>query len=1018
MSWEQAWDKVKSCTVPIKTQAGIIGTGFFITKDGYLLTCAHVIDEAGGYEKIKVQEKSVELVYRGSSFQNDVAVLRVPEYQGDAVPLSLDFHPMGEFLSIGYSRSDFLHGASIKGQITDINPHLNYDNLPMLRLSVVSDSERIEGGCSGSPVFDIESQSVIGLVAAHDRTQGALAVPLDTVCKSWSLLQKYLDPKYQEKERSLAELHNIVLSEYLSPIYLKYSIVQQHTYEEYSRFFKVVSSVETTNKSYLFESFEKLKNTICNCKYEVAFWIQGSSGTGKTSFLNLLYWYFYKLYFEDKDKILPVFINLHRYSRCFQRYQKKQSIDVNRLSLEEQAIEQVQQHLQPLQNLISLCPSQHFLVIIDGYDRYSELEERIFRYLVGEYLSKYSCIYVIGSKEEYNFSLDIPISQPDNYIYFKPVKTDSSLLCNLIETFLNISLPSGYAEKTEYLVDLIRKYKLEEIDLFILSLLKCKTKIRCTQLPPISQLLQYYCQDYLRQAQLIGGAQQCNQVLDRTAQLAFSYEINEADDTSDEEEVFLELIYCHPKIRDYFIARYIVNQLFKIQDNASDKAVSDVVRILKCVQPSRINRFCKEIVNQDDRSKRVGLSAIKKLLEQDKADSNAKSFACYLIGRLEGEQWRRYAYQVLEDFKRNLDSNMDESRYLFLSRTAYVSLAYLGGNGYKEEYVNLLLSDPKVDQVNRGFHLEYYEDQKVIDSNELMNRDLLQEYPKTFKKLSNNILDRKENPLFEIELHTLCSLAQHRHAEGRLNDELRLNLVSILEKVLDDGGISNPRLKAYVRMVFKHIKHEHFCVGRIFDDYYKLKITKRQGWFIRGIKNGESVADHTYGAYLIALFLLPDSWEEEPSYSKEKILNMLLIHDLAEAVVHDIPSFKQTHKDKDREVEVFDEIEMLGTYAEQEIPSLKNIADLWREFEHRQSFNARVAKEIDLLENWVQLQIYQAGGHVIANYAEWCKELIDKIETAPGCRVMEKLINAYSDLAKVKKIYEDYKVADQQILKE
>lgn len=1020
MSWEQAWDKVKNCTVPIRTQAGIVGTGFFITKDGYLLTCAHVIDEAGGYEKVKVQEKSVELVYGGCSHQDDVAVLRVPGYQGDAVPLSLDFHRMGKFLSIGYSRSDFLHGASIKGQITDVNPHSNYNNLPMLRLSVISDSERIEGGCSGSPVFDMNSQSVIGLVAAHDRTQGALAVPLDTVCKSWSLLQKYLDPKYQERERSLAELHNVVLSEYLSPIYLKDSIVRQHTYEEYSRFFKVVSSVETTKKSYLFESFEKLKDSICNCKHEVAFWLQGSPGTGKTSFLNLLYWYFYNCYCEDRGNLLPVFINLHRYSRYSQRCPKKASTDINILSLEEQAIEQVRRHLEPLQSLISIRSSQHFLVIIDGYDRYSELEERIFRYLVGEYLSRYSCIYVIGSKEEYNFSLDIPISQPENYIYFKQVKANSSLLCKHIETFLNISLPSGYAGKAEYLVDLIRKYKLEEIDLFVLSLLKCKTKIRCTQLPPISQLLQYYCQDYLRKSQLIGIGQQCNQVLDHTAQLAFSYEIDEVNDIGEEEEVSLELIYCHPKIQDYLIARYIVNQLFKIQNNASDKAISDVVKILNCVQPSRINKFCKEIVNQDDRSKRTGLSAIKKILEQDEVDSNAKSFACYLIGRLEGEQWRRYAYGVLEDFKGNLDSNsnIDESHYLFLSRTAYVSLAYLGGNGYKEEYVNLLLSDPKVDQVNRGFHLEYYEDQKVIDSNELMNRDLLQEYPKTFKKLSDNILNRRENPLFEIELHTFCSLAQHRHAEGKLGDELRLEFVSILEKILDDGGISNSRLKAYVRMVLKHIKHEHFCVGRIFDDYYKLKITKRQGWFIRGIKNGESVADHTYGAYLIALFLLPDSWEEEEKYSKEKILNMLLIHDLAEAVVHDIPSFKQTSKDKDREAEVFDEIEMLGTYADQDLPSLKKVVDLWREFEHRESFNARVAKEIDLLENWVQLQIYQAEGHVIVNYPEWCKELIDKIQTALGRRVLEKLLAAYSDSAKVKKLYEDYKVADQQIPKE
>jgi 5'-deoxynucleotidase YfbR-like HD superfamily hydrolase len=1016
MSWEQAWDKVKSCTVPIKTQAGIIGTGFFITKDGYLLTCAHVIDEAGGYEKIKVQEKPVELIYGGCSCQDDIAVLRVPEYQGDAVPLSLDFHRMGEFLSIGYSRSDFLHGASIKGHITDVNPHSDYNNLPMLRLSVVSDAERIEGGCSGSPVFDVESQSVIGLVAAHDRTQGALAVPLDTVCKSWSLLQKYLDPKHQEKERSLAELHNVILSEYLSSIYLKDSIVRQHTYEEYSRFFKVVSSVETTKKNYLFESFENFKQTICNWNHEVAFWIQGASGTGKTSFLNLLYWYFYTPYFNDEGKILPVFINLHRYSRSTQRCQKKESVNSSELSLEEQAIEQIQQHLQPLQNLISLCSSQRLLVIIDGYDKYSELEERIFRYLIEEYLNNYPCTYVIGSKEEYDFSLDIPLSSPENYISFMPVKANSSLLQNLIEAFLNISLPSGYAEKSEYLEDLIEKYKLEEIDLFILSLLKCKTKVGCTQLPPISQLLKYYCQEYLRKAQLIGGAQQNNQILDRIAQLAFAHEVNKANDTSEEEdEVFLELIYCHPKVHDYLIAKYIINQLFKIKDNTSDEAINDVVRILKYVQPSRINGLCEEIVNQSDKSKRMALLAIKKLLGQGNADSNSKSFGCYLIGRLEGEQYRNHAYKILEGFKQSLKPNMDETHYLFLSRTAYVSLAYLGGISYKEDYIDLLLSDPKVDQVNRGFHLEYYEDEKVFDSSDLMNKDNLQEYSRTFKQLSANILRKKKNPLFEIELHTLCSLAQHRHAVGRLDDKFRVSLISILQKLLDEGGILNARLRSYVRMVLKHIRHKNFCVGRIFDDYYKLKIAKRQGWLIRGIKNGESVAEHTYGAYLIALFLLPDSWEEEPSYSKEKILNMLLIHDLAEAVLHDIPSFKQTLKDKTCEAEVYDEIEMLGTYADQELPNLRNVADLWREFEYRKSFNACVAKEIDLLENWVQLQIYKAEGHAIVNYPEWCKELIDKIKTAPGCRVMEKLTTAYSDLEKVKKIYEDYKVADQQI---
>jgi 5'-deoxynucleotidase YfbR-like HD superfamily hydrolase len=145
---------------------------------------------------------------------------------------------------------------------------------------------------------------------------------------------------------------------------------------------------------------------------------------------------------------------------------------------------------------------------------------------------------------------------------------------------------------------------------------------------------------------------------------------------------------------------------------------------------------------------------------------------------------------------------------------------------------------------------------------------------------------------------------------------------------------------------------------------------------------------------------------------------MLLIHDLAEAIVHDIPSFRQTPKDKEKEGEVYDEIEMLGTYSDQELPKLQSVSELWRDFEYRKSFNACVAKEIDILENWVQLQIYKAEEHDITDYSQWCKELIDKIKTGPGCHVMEKLKAAYSDLAKIKKIYEGYKAADQLILKD
>lgn len=54
-------------------------------------------------------------------------------------------------------------------------------------------SQQVQGGYSGSPVFDAETQRVIGLIAAYDNTEGALALPLSTVLEKWSNLSKFID---------------------------------------------------------------------------------------------------------------------------------------------------------------------------------------------------------------------------------------------------------------------------------------------------------------------------------------------------------------------------------------------------------------------------------------------------------------------------------------------------------------------------------------------------------------------------------------------------------------------------------------------------------------------------------------------------------------------------------------------------------------------------------------------------------------------------------------------------------
>ncbi|MFN6489026.1 hypothetical protein [Nostoc sp. DedQUE03] len=60
------WELVEACTVAIATPEGCIqGTGFFISLNGHLLTCAHVLESAGGWEEVRINGQGVELVYLG-----------------------------------------------------------------------------------------------------------------------------------------------------------------------------------------------------------------------------------------------------------------------------------------------------------------------------------------------------------------------------------------------------------------------------------------------------------------------------------------------------------------------------------------------------------------------------------------------------------------------------------------------------------------------------------------------------------------------------------------------------------------------------------------------------------------------------------------------------------------------------------------------------------------------------------------------------------------------------------------
>jgi putative hydrolase of HD superfamily len=128
-----------------------------------------------------------------------------------------------------------------------------------------------------------------------------------------------------------------------------------------------------------------------------------------------------------------------------------------------------------------------------------------------------------------------------------------------------------------------------------------------------------------------------------------------------------------------------------------------------------------------------------------------------------------------------------------------------------------------------------------------------------------------------------------------------------------------------------------------------LKTIKRQGWIDRGL-DADSIAAHSHGAMVLGWIMA-----EEEKVDRNKVTEMLLIHDLVMAKMEDVtPSSGQYEDKKKLEEKAFRLIteilpEKLG----------KRYETLFAEFQEQRTAEARVAKEADKLETLFQGEVYE-----------------------------------------------------------
>ncbi|MGD9874652.1 MAG: HD family hydrolase [Kiritimatiellia bacterium] len=151
----------------------------------------------------------------------------------------------------------------------------------------------------------------------------------------------------------------------------------------------------------------------------------------------------------------------------------------------------------------------------------------------------------------------------------------------------------------------------------------------------------------------------------------------------------------------------------------------------------------------------------------------------------------------------------------------------------------------------------------------------------------------------------------------------------------------------------KHLEgRESLPIIEVFYEFNHLKALYRQGWLRVGIPKDhcETVAEHTLGVTLLAMFLADEYF---PELDKWKLMLMGLLHDFGEIYAGDIVPGKMSLEEK----HALEKKSVEHVFAR--LPKGKQYLAVWEEFEAGETAEARFMKEIDRLEMGLQASVYE-----------------------------------------------------------
>ena len=162
------------------------------------------------------------------------------------------------------------------------------------------------------------------------------------------------------------------------------------------------------------------------------------------------------------------------------------------------------------------------------------------------------------------------------------------------------------------------------------------------------------------------------------------------------------------------------------------------------------------------------------------------------------------------------------------------------------------------------------------------------------------------------------------------------------------------RKTTYENSLGQNIIYNVIMILDFFKTAVNLKNISRQGWMDKlSLKHPESVADHSYSMAIMGMII-----SDLGNYNSEKILKMILLHDLAESEIGDYTPNQISKEDK-----IIIENNAYGKILSTLPESIKSqYAQIWNEYQDQESPESIIVHQIDKLEMVLQAKMYQKQG--------------------------------------------------------